>query len=111
MVDYVIPGAKVQPGPIADVFKGKTAREMLDDFGTPGYKRLQIPLVDANGLATTAEILRDLAHQLALHSRVPTGREIDSLRAAFWEIDAANRRLSGIQKIRRRTKSGGAASD
>jgi hypothetical protein len=94
------------PPSLAQELRGKSAREQLDEYGTPGYKRLQIPLVDANSLATTAEILTDLAYQLRLQSRAPTGREIDSLRAAFWEINAANRRLSAIQKIRRPTKSG-----
>jgi hypothetical protein len=83
-----------------------SARERLDEMNTPKHARLQIPLKDAHSLRNVADILRGLANNLDLLSRIPEANlhrdkneaEYRALRDALWEIRAANLKISGQQK-------------
>lgn len=108
---WQVPGSQPITAPIANELRGKSVRQRLTEIGVPDYKRLQIPLENAHSLGRISDVLRDLAASLALQSRCPEGDEFKALQSAFWEIDAANRRISAILKVRKTTRTGGSGND
>lgn len=106
---YQLPGMKI-PGPIAEEFKGKSLFEKILDSGVPRYMRLQIPMTDPRSLRYVADILRKLANDLDLQARIPEGDELKAAKAAWWDIKAANRRISEFLQSSQATKSSGPES-